>query len=79
VPVAFIRDSLVRGGTYAKFKVDSGKQYFVNPGAVGQPRDNNPKAAYVVYDMLEGTVKLRRLSYDIAATQKKIREAGLCD
>jgi len=49
----------------------------VNPGAVGQPRDNNAKAAYVVYDIDEGTVELRRSEYDIAATQRKIREAGL--
>jgi len=31
----------------------------------------------VVYDMDEGTIKLRRLPYDIATTLKKIREAGL--
>ncbi len=77
VPVAFIRDTVVRGGTYTKFKVEHRKQYFVNVGAVGQPRDNDPKAAYVVYDMDEGTVELRRLAYDIAAAQKKIRDAGL--
>jgi len=77
VPVAFIRDSVIRGGTYTKFRVEPGKQYFVNPGAVGQPRDFNPKAAYAVYDTDEYTVELRRMAYDIAATQKKIREAGL--
>src|SRR5437016_783799 len=32
VPVAFIRDTVVRGGTYARFRVERGKQYFVNPG-----------------------------------------------
>src|ERR1041385_7715506 len=77
VPVAFIRDSMVRGGTYSKFKVEPGKKYFVNVGAIGQPRDNNPKAAYVVYDMDESTIELRRLDYDIAAVQKKILDAGL--
>ncbi len=77
VPVAFIRDTVVRGGTYSKFKVDPAKKYFVNVGSVGQPRDNNPKAAYVVYDVDEGTIELRRLDYDIAAVQKKILEAGL--
>jgi predicted phosphodiesterase len=77
VPVAFIRDSMVRGGTYSKFKVEPGKKYFVNVGAVGQPRDGNPKAGYVVYDMDEGTIELRRLDYDIPKTQKKILEAGL--
>lgn len=77
VPVAFIRDSMVRGGTYSKFKVEPGKKYFVNVGAVGQPRDGNPKAGYVVYDMDEGTIELRRLNYDIPKAQKKILDAGL--
>lgn len=77
VPVAFMRDSVVRGGTYSRFKVDPSKKYFVNVGAVGQPRDNNPKAAYVIYDMDEGTIELRRLDYDIAGAQAKIRAAGL--
>jgi predicted phosphodiesterase len=77
VPVAFIRDSMVRGGTYSKFKVEPGKKYFVNVGAVGQPRDGNPKAAYVIYDTAANTIELRRLDYDIATTQKKIRAAGL--
>ena len=77
VPVAFIRDSVVRGGTYSKFKVEPGRKYFVNVGSVGQPRDNNPKAAYVVYDLDESTIELRRLDYDIPKAQKKILAAGL--
>lgn len=77
VPVAFVRDSTVRGGTYSKFKVEPGKKYFVNVGSVGQPRDGNPKCAYVIYDMDEQTIELRRLDYDIATAQAKIRAAGL--
>jgi predicted phosphodiesterase len=77
VPVAFMRDNMVRGGTYSKFKAEPGKKYFVNVGAVGQPRDGNPKAAYVVYDIYEGTIELRRLDYDIPKAQAKIRAAGL--
>lgn len=77
VPVAFMKDSVVRGGTYSKFKTEPGKKYFVNVGAVGQPRDNNPKSAYVVYDTDEGTIEIRRLDYDIATAQKKILAAGL--
>ena len=77
VPVAFVRDSMVRGGTYSKFKVEPGKKYFVNVGAVGQPRDGNPRAGYVVYDMDDSTIELRRLDYDIPTAQKKIMEAGL--
>ncbi len=77
VPVAFMRDTVVRGGTYSKFKSDPSKKYFINVGAVGQPRDNNPKSAYVLYDIDAQTIELRRLDYDIETAQKKIREAGL--
>ena len=77
MPVAFVRDSMVRGGTFTTFKIEKGKQYFVNVGAVGQPRDNNPKAAYVIYDLEERMIELRRVTYDIQTTQRKIREAGL--
>jgi predicted phosphodiesterase len=77
VPVAFIRDSVVRGGTYSKFKVEAGRKYFVNVGSVGQPRDGNPAAAYVIYDLNEGSIELRRIMYDIPKAQGKIRAAGL--
>ncbi|MCI0535585.1 MAG: metallophosphatase family protein [Verrucomicrobiales bacterium] len=77
VPVAFIRDSVVRGGTYSKFKIEPGRKYFINVGSVGQPRDGNPKASYVIYDLDEATIELRRLDYNIAAAQAKIRAAGL--
>lgn len=79
VPVAFIRDGVVRGGTYSKFKLEPGpgRKYFVNVGSVGQPRDQNPKAGYVIYDLEEQTIELRRLDYDIAKAQQKILDAGL--
>jgi predicted phosphodiesterase len=77
VPVAFIRDTVVRGGTYSKFKIEPGRKYFINVGSVGQSRDGVPKATYVIYNMDEGTIELRRLDYDIAKTQAKIRAAGL--
>ena len=77
VPVAFIRDSVVRGGTYSKFKVEPGRKYFVNVGSVGQSRDNVAKATYVIYDLDEGSIELRRLDYDIPKAQKKILDAGL--
>ena len=79
VPVAFIRDTGVRGGTYSKFRVEAGKKYFVNVGSVGQPRDGNPKSAYVIYDLVQQTIELRRLDYPIAEAQRKIRAAGLPD
>ena len=77
VPVAFIRDTVVRGGTYSKFKTEAGRKYFINVGSVGQPRDGVPKASYAIYDLEEGLIELRRLDYDIPTTQAKIRAAGL--
>lgn len=77
MPVAFIRDSVVKGGTYSKFKVEPGRKYFVNVGSVGQPRDGNPRAAYVIYDLNEPSIELRRLDYNVPKAQKKILDAGL--
>ena len=77
VPVAFIRDSMVRGGTYSKLKIEPGKKYFINIGSVGQPRDGDPRAAYGVYDLDLGVIELRRLEYPIEKAQAKIRAAGL--
>ncbi len=77
VPVAFVRDSVVRGGSYSKFKVEPGKKYFVNVGSVGQSRDGVAKATYVIYDLDTQTIELRRLDYDMAKTQAKILAAGL--
>jgi predicted phosphodiesterase len=79
VPVAFVRDVMVRGGTFSKLRLERGKQYFINGGAVGQPRDNNPKAAYVTYNVDDSIIELHRVAYDIATAKRKIREAGLFD
>ncbi len=49
----------------------------INPGSVGQPRDQDPRAAYAVYDDEARSVSLHRVWYDIAATQRAMSEAGL--
>jgi len=77
VPLAFVRDSVVKGGTYEMIHIEPGKKYFINVGSVGQPRDGNPMAGYVIYDLVTNTVTLRRLEYNLKAVQKKIFEAGL--
>jgi len=46
-------------------------------GSVGQPRDGDSRAAYVVYDMESNWMELRRVNYDIKKAQKAILEAGL--
>ena len=53
--------------------------YLLNPGAVGQPRDGDPRAAYAVYSPGDRTVEYRRAEYDVAKTAAKIRAAGLPD
>jgi diadenosine tetraphosphatase ApaH/serine/threonine PP2A family protein phosphatase len=53
------------------------RRAILNPGSVGQPRDSIPWASYAVLDTLEATVTWHRVAYDIAATQRAIRVAGL--
>ncbi|MDX2226878.1 MAG: metallophosphoesterase family protein [Verrucomicrobiae bacterium] len=77
VPLAFVRDISVHGGTYETVKIELGKKYFINVGSVGQPRDGISKCAYAVYDTVTQTVRLKRLDYDIAKAQQKIIDAGL--
>lgn len=54
-----------------------GKKYIVNVGSVGQPRDNNPKASYCVYDTEQREVQIKRVAYDTETARKKIINAGL--
>lgn len=55
---------------------ESGK-YMINPGSIGQPRDGDPRAAFLVYDTEQRAVTFFRVPYDIAAAQEKIFAAGL--
>lgn len=54
-----------------------GGKILVNVGAVGQPRDGDPRACYVVHRTQQNTVEFCRLSYDLKRTKKKIFRAGL--
>ena len=48
----------------------------MNPGAVGQPRDGDARAAWALYHPEEGAIEFRRTPYDVAAAQNAIIEAG---
>lgn len=52
-------------------------RYLINPGSVGQPRDHDPRAAFLVFDGATATAEFFRVDYDIQQAQAKIREAGL--
>ncbi len=58
-------------------QIEPGYNYLVNPGSVGQPRDSDPRAAYVLYSIEDQTVEYRRVAYDIDTAAAKIRAAGL--
>jgi len=60
-----------------RLELAAGRKYVVNPGGVGQPRDGNSQTSYAVWDPEARTVEIRRLSYDVAAAQRLIYEAGL--
>ena len=49
----------------------------LNPGSVGQPRDRDPRAAWLVLDLEAKTAQFRRTVYDIERTQAEILDAGL--
>jgi predicted phosphodiesterase len=53
------------------------RKFLINVGSVGQPRDNDWRACYVIYDDAAHTLEFRRVKYDIAVTQDKIAAAGL--
>lgn len=50
---------------------------FINPGSVGQPRDGNPQASYMIYDSKLNSVTNHRIEYDIATARQKILDVGL--
>jgi diadenosine tetraphosphatase ApaH/serine/threonine PP2A family protein phosphatase len=57
--------------------LDPGFRYLINCGAVGQPRDSDPRAAYGMFDSATQTITLMRTDYDVSTAQTKILAAGL--
>lgn len=57
------------------FRVD--RKSILNPGSVGQPRDNDPRSAYLMYDDELDQWTFNRVAYDVKQVQKRILEAGL--
>jgi predicted phosphodiesterase len=63
--------------SFSPLKLEPGVRYLINPGSVGQPRDGDPRAAFVIADVGGGMVEFWRASYDIALVQERMAEAGL--
>jgi len=67
-----ILDEVPRVNSPVKLTLD---RMFINPGSVGQPRDEDPRAAYAILDTENMSLTCRRVFYDIASTQKHMKRA----
>lgn len=70
-------DGSIRGQVGHTFDPDDDSRYLINVGSVGQPRDNDPRSCYVIYDATEESVIYRRVKYDVKSAQNKMIEAEL--
>lgn len=74
----FENNSLVRARILsAGEEVSIAGRAILNPGSVGQPRDEDNRASYAIFDLEENTWTNHRVSYDIKAVQKRMKKAGL--
>ena len=64
-------------GERCRVSIDAGQRYLVNCGAVGQPRDGDPRAAFGLLDPASHAVTVVRAPYDVARAQARILAAGL--
>jgi len=70
----YVQGGLAPDGTVAEL---GGRRWLLNPGSVGQPRDGDPRAAWLLADLDGGVATFRRVAYDIEQTQAEIRARGL--
>jgi predicted phosphodiesterase len=82
VPSVFVargsetRVALLRGAT-GSLDLEAGQRYLINPGSIGQPRDRDPRAAYMTYDSRRRQVRWFRVEYAVERAQERILKAGL--
>lgn len=71
-------DVIVLGHTHIPLEQKIQGKLVINPGAIGQPRDRNPKAGYMILKLGRKMELIReRVSYDFEKTEQKIKDAGL--
>jgi predicted phosphodiesterase len=56
-----------------------GTRHLINPGSIGQPRDRDWRAAFVIFDSDTSEITFHRIPYDLVASQGRILMAGLPD
>ncbi len=62
-----------------RIALDPTVRYLINCGAVGQPRDGDPRAAFGLLDLETKALTMHRVAYDVASAQRRILAAGLPD
>ncbi|HLA41880.1 MAG TPA: hypothetical protein VJZ27_00500, partial [Aggregatilineales bacterium] len=62
---------------YREPKDLNGQRLIINPGSVGQPRDNNPDAAYAILYVEDQVFEHRRVPYPVEKTQEQMRECDM--
>jgi diadenosine tetraphosphatase ApaH/serine/threonine PP2A family protein phosphatase len=70
-------DSVLGGLAPGNSAVELDGRWLLNPGSVGQPRDGDPRAAWVLLDLERRSATFRRVPYAIQQTQTEMREQGL--
>lgn len=70
-------DVLVLGHTHVQHHEVYDAGIVVNPGSVGQPRDRDPRAAYAVLDLEDGSITEHRVEYDVETVIDAVEDAGL--
>ena len=63
--------------TLAPLRLEAKGRYLLNPGAIGQPRDGDPRAAFAIADLKYQVVEFWRVSYDVPSVQTRMRAAHL--
>ncbi|MCY3832877.1 MAG: metallophosphoesterase family protein [Chloroflexi bacterium] len=55
----------------------NGQRQIINPGSIGQPRDQNPDAAYGILNMTTGVFEHRRIPYNVKAVQRRMLDLNM--
>ena len=75
--LTFDGDEVVGGLAPEGFEVELDGRWLLNPGSVGQPRDGDPRAAWLLLDLARRFAAFHRVPYSIEETQSEMRERGL--
>jgi diadenosine tetraphosphatase ApaH/serine/threonine PP2A family protein phosphatase len=77
IPLTFFDTKPMTYTMDSEIPVGDGTRTLVNVGSVGQPRDEDPRACFAIYDDAVGVVRILRAEYDVDRAGQKIVEAGL--